>query len=304
MAPAAYTEDFYGGIDIYIYEGVGREVPGLERRAADLLELYGLSEREALVLLHIVKRGSSSAGEIAKALQLRRVEAYKLVKKLAEDNLIHASAGKPVTYSSQPLESFITTITGAQMQKLKGMEMAKEELITLSRNLPRSHSKASNQQFRMIQGREQIYGHLGRMVRGASKSVDLILTRSDLALSHVVGLTDSLNQAADRGTKVRLISRVDESTMEAAEGLSNRCELRHSNVTTLGRLSVADTSQTLISLVLDKSLGKRNAKDVAIWSDSGDFAGMMGSLFDTAYRASVPRQGKLRVVGAPEETAE
>src|SRR5207245_2116837 len=196
---AAYTEDFYGGIDIYIYEGVGPEVSGLERRAADLLELYGLSEREALVLLHIVKRGSSSAGEIAKALQLRRVEAYKLVKELAEDNL---------------------------------------------------------------------------------------------------------NQAADRGTKVRLISRVDESTMEAAEGLSNRCELRHSNVTTLGRLSVADTSQTLISLVLDKSLGKRNAKDVAIWSDSGDFAGMMGSLFDTAYRASVPRQGKLRVVGAPEETAE
>jgi len=73
VTPAAYIEDFYGGIDIYIYEGVGREVPGLERRAADLLELYGLSEREALVLLHIVKQGSSSAGEIAKALHLGRV---------------------------------------------------------------------------------------------------------------------------------------------------------------------------------------------------------------------------------------
>ncbi|TLX93472.1 MAG: TrmB family transcriptional regulator, partial [Thaumarchaeota archaeon] len=118
----------------------------MERRAADLLELYGLSEREALVLLFIVKRGSSSAGEIAKALQLRRVEAYKLVKKLAEANLIHASPGKPLTYRSQPLESFITSITEVQTQKLKGMEMAKEELITLSRNLPRNHSKASDQQ--------------------------------------------------------------------------------------------------------------------------------------------------------------
>ena len=142
------------------------------------------------------------------------------------------------------------------------------------------------------------------MARGAAKSVDLILTRSDLALSHVVGLTDSLNQAAERGTRVRLISRVDESTMEAAEGLSKKCQLRHSNETTLGRLSVADASQTLISLVLDRSLGKRNAKDVAIWSDSGDFAGMMSSLFETAYDASVPRQGKMRVVGAREEAAE
>ena len=268
----------------------------MERRAADLLELYGLSEREALVLLHIVKRGSSSAGEIAKALQLRRVEAYKLVKKLAEANLIHASAGKPLTYSSQPLESFISTITEVQTQKLKGMELAKDELINLSRNLPRNPSRASSQQFRMIQGREQVYNHLGTMVKGASRSVDLILTRSDLALSHVVGLTDSLNQAAERGTKVRLISRVDDSTVEAAEGLSNRCQLRHSNETSVGRLSVVDASQTLISLVLDRSLGKKNAKDVAIWSDSGDFAGMMSSLFETAYDASVPREGRMRVV--------
>ncbi len=276
----------------------------MERRAADLLELYGLSEREALVLLHIVKHGSSSAGEIAKALQLRRVEAYRLVKKLAEDNLIHASAGKPLTYSSQPLESFIATITEVQMQKLKGMELAKEELITLSRNLPRNHSKASSQRFRMIQGREQIYNHLGTMVRGASRSVDLILTGSDLTLFHVVGLTDSLNQAAERGTKVRLISRVDESTMEAAEGLSKRCQLRHSSETSVGRLSVADASQTLMSLVLDRSLGKKNAKDVAIWSDSGDFAGMMSSLFETAYNASVPREGRMRVVRTPKELSQ
>lgn len=276
----------------------------LERRAADLLEIYGLSEREALVLLHIVKHGSSSAGEIAKALQLRRVEAYKLVKKLAEDNLIHASAGKPLTYSSQPLESFITTITEVQMQKLKGMELAREELIALSRNLPRNHSKASDQRFRMIQGREQIYNHLGRMVRGASKSVDLILTRSDLALSDVVGLTDALNQAAERGTSVRLISRVDESTMEAAAGLSTRCQLRHSNESTVGRLSVADTSQTLTSLVLDRSLGLKSAKDIAIWSDSRDFAEMMGSLFEMAYRSSVPREGRLRVVRTSKETSE
>ena len=275
----------------------------MERRAADLLELYGLSEREALVLLFIVKRGSSSAGEIAKALQLRRVEAYKLVKKLAEANLIHASPGKPLTYRSQPLESFITSITEVQTQKLKGMEMAKEELITLSRNLPRNHSKASDQQFRMIQGRELIYGHLGRMVRAATRSVDLVLTRSDLALSHVVGLTDSLNQAVEKGTKVRLISRVDDSTMEAAEGLSNKCQLRHSSETGLGRLSVADASQTLVSLVLDRSLGKRNASDVAIWSDSGDFAGTMSWLFETAFRASVPRQGKMRVVRASEEAS-
>ena len=268
---------------------------GLERRAGELLELYGLSQREALVLLHIVKQGSSSAGEIAKALHLGRVEAYKLVKKLAEDNLIHSSAGKPVTYTSQPLETFISTITEVQMQKLKGMELAKDELITLSRNLPRSHSKATNQQFRMIQGREQIYGQLGRLARWASRSVDLILTRSDFALSHVVGLTDSLNQAAEKGTKVRLISRFDQSTMEAAEGLSDRCQVRHSNEASIGRLLVADESQTLLSLVLDKSLGKRNAKDVAIWSDSGDFAAMMGSLFEMAYRASAPREGRLKV---------
>ncbi len=276
---------------------------GLERRATDLLELYGLSEREAMVFVHILRNGSSSAGEIARTLKLGRVEAYKLVKKLTESNLIHASAGKPVTYSVQSLESFTSAMAEVQKQKLKGMELARGELIYLTRNLPRNDSKASNQRFRMIQGREQIYNHLARMVMASTRSVDLIFTRNDLVLSNIVGITDSLNQVADRGSRVRVISHVDESTMEAVEGLSGRCQLRHSNVTSIGRLEIADASQTLTSIVLDGSQGMKNEKDVAIWSDSRDYASLMSSLFETAFNASSPVDGRIRVARRAKETA-
>ena len=284
--------------------GIERDTrAGLERRATDLLELYGLSEREAMVFVHILRNGSSSAGEIARTLRLGRVEAYKLVKKLTESNLIHASAGKPVTYSVQSLESFIGSMTDIQMQTLKGMEVARGELIYLTRNLHRTDSRASNQRFKMIQGREQIYNHLARMVRASTRSVDLIFTRNDLVLSNIVGLTDGLNQVAERGSRVRIISQVDESTMEAAEGLSGRCQLRHSSVTSVGRLGVADSSQTLTSLVLDSSQGMKNDKDVAIWSDSRDYATLMSSLFETAYNASSPAEGRIRVARRAKEAS-
>jgi len=274
----------------------------LEDRAADLLKLYGLSDREALVYLHILKNGSSSAGEVAKALQLRRMEAYRLVKRLVDQNLIGASPGKPVKYVSQPIEAVIATMMEGQVQKLKGMEVARQELLSISRNLPRAGAGPSEQRFKIIQGREQIYAQIGRMVDASSASLDLMFSRNDLVQSNIIGITDRLNEAASRGTKVRAISLIDETTLEAAEAVSPNCEVRHSADSSIGRLIVKDSSQTLTSLVMDESQGQKNERDIAIWSDSRDYAEMMSSLFEAAFKSALPQEERMKTVKTGRES--
>lgn len=260
----------------------------MESRASELFQLFGLNEREALVYLTILKAGSASAGEVAKSLSLRRMEAYRLVKKLADANVIRANAGKPVTYSAQPVDEVVSSSIEAHSRKGKAMEAAMGELLMLVRSMPRGKPRPSEQQFKIIQGREQVYGKVGRMADDAKDSVSLLLTKNDLIQAHQIGLVDKLVQAAKRGVKVGVLSVIDEDSLEAAEALQKKCELRHSAEAVAGRLVLQDRVAALTSLVLDDSRGRRNDQDIAVSTESPNYVEMLASLFGVAYRSSVP----------------
>jgi len=154
--------------------------------------------------------------------------------------------------------------------------------------MPRGTPRPSEQQFKIIQGREQIYSKIGRMVDDAKESLGLLLTRNDLVQTYNLGIVDRLAKAAGRRVKVKVLTSIDESTLEAAEELQKRCELRHSADAVAGRLILQDATAALSSLVLDDSPGRRNDQDVAVSSESPNYAAMLNSLFDVAYRAATP----------------
>jgi HTH-type transcriptional regulator, sugar sensing transcriptional regulator len=274
----------------------GTAVATVESRASELLQLYGLSEREALVYLLVLRSGSVSAGDIAKSLSLRRMEAYRLVKKLSDANMIRANAGKPVTYSAESAEDVVSTMMEAHHQKTKAMEVAKEEFLVLVRSMPRGRPRPSEQQFKIIQGREQIYGKIGRMVDDSKESLGLFLTRNDLVQAFQLGIIDRLTRAATRGVKVRVLSQIDDSTLEAAEALQKKCEVKHSADAVAGRLVLQDKLAALSSLVLDDSQGRRNDQDIAVSSESPNYAEMLVSLFDVAYKSAAPSAERMAVV--------
>lgn len=271
-------------------------IGSVERRASELLASYGMNERESLVYLLVMKAGSASAGDIAKALSLRRMEAYRLVKKLSDANLIRANAGKPVTYSAQPVDELVSTTMEAQTQKTKAMEAAQEELLTLVRSMPRGRPPPTEQQFKIIQGREQIYSKVGRMAEEAKDTLSLLLTRNDLVQLYQLGIVERLSQAADKKVKVRVLSTIDDSTLEAAEAVQATCELKHSADAVTGRLVLQDRVAALSSLVLDDSRGRRNEQDIAVSSESPNYAEMLASLFDVAYESALESKDRIGVV--------
>jgi sugar-specific transcriptional regulator TrmB len=268
----------------------------VESRASELLQLYGLNEREALVYLLVLRSGSASAGDVAKALSVRRMEAYRLVKKLTDASLLRANAGKPVTYSAQPVDEVVSRMMGAHTQKNKAMEAGREELLLLVRSMPRGRPRPSEQQFRMIQGREQIYNRIGRMADEANERLSLLLTRNDLVQALQLGIVDKLTKAASRGVKVEVLGSIDESSLEAAEAIQKECEMRHSADAAYGRLALQDGVAALSSLVLDDSQGRRNEQDIAVSSESPDYSQMLASLFDVAFKAAQPGRERIDAI--------
>ncbi|MDG6915575.1 MAG: hypothetical protein JRN23_03975 [Nitrososphaerota archaeon] len=278
----------------------------MDERAQRLLMQYGLSERESLVYLSLLANGQQSAGEIAKAVQITRMEAYRTTKRLADSGSVVATPGNPVKYTAEPIEQVVAAMMDRQVKRLEEMEKGRAEVVSLGRSLFSPSKQRDEYSFRMVQGREQIYGQMLRMVEAAGASLDMVLTRNDLIQLHLLGLSDALREAKRRGARARVITVCDHQTTEAAEAVMKAGELRHSDEFGRSRMLFADGGQVLASIVLDDVVGRKNEKDVAIWTDSGDYAATMLPMFEKAFQASTgakERLGELRTGRRAEERA-
>ncbi|HUK75415.1 MAG TPA: helix-turn-helix domain-containing protein [Nitrososphaerales archaeon] len=267
----------------------------MDERAQRLLVQYGLSERESLVYLSLLANGKQSAGEIAKAVQIRRMEAYRIIKRLADSAIVEAAPGNPVKYTAVPIEQVVAMMMDRQMKKLDEMEKGRAEVVSLGKMMAlQPASERDEYSFKMVQGREQIYGQVLRMVAGSQSNLDMVLTRNDLMQLHILGLAESLRDAKKRGVKARVISVCDHQTTEASEAVMRAAELRHSEDFVKSRIVVSDGVQVLVSLVLDDVAGRKNDRDVAIWTNSGDYAGTMLPMFGKAFAGSLDARERLR----------
>ena len=259
----------------------------MDERARRLLVQYGLSERESSVYLYLLSHGQLSAGEIAKGVEVRRMEAYRVVKRLAEAGMVAAAPGNPVKYHAEPIEEVVARMMDLQMKKLDAMEKGRAEVIALGKSLPAEGGPVAEYRFKMVQGREQIYNQVLRMIDGASASLVMVLTKNDLVQLHIMGALERLRQANKRGVKTKVMSVIDYQSLEAAEALQRTAELRHSDDFASGRIVLADGGQALVSLVLDEDQGRRSERDVAIWTDSKAYAGVMASMLGRALSAGL-----------------
>jgi sugar-specific transcriptional regulator TrmB len=276
----------------------------MDERAVKLLTQYGLSERESTIYLHLLANGSRGAGEIARAVQLRRMEVYRIVKALSDRGMVIASPGKPVKYAPEPIEAVIALLMDQQMKKLRDMEEARTELLTVGKTVQRLPETSAESKFKMIQGREQIYSQMERMIDSSSSSVNLVLTRNDLVQLHLLGASERFRNAIKRGASIKLLSSVDLKTVEAVESLPKGSEMRHSDDFSIGRMLISDGTQILVSLVLDDTQGRKNDRDIAIWTDSSNYAEMMRLLFQKAFSTSVPSEERVREIKGGRKTEE
>lgn len=272
------------------------ECRGVDERLIELLGVYGLSDRESQIFIFLTKNGACGAGELAKGVGIRRMEAYRLLKRLLDRGVVVSTAGKPIKYQAEGLEGVVSLLTDEQRGKVRNMDEAKAELSSLWKGIPRAPKESFEQRFRIVQGREQIYNAMAKMAETAVESLDLVLTRNDVVQAHVLGLGDKLVEASKRGVRVGLIAPVDPVTVEAVQAVIKSVEVRHSQEVPRSRLAIADGVQTLVSLVLDDTRGVKNERDIAIWTDSKDYAETMEGLYRSSFAKAADAREKLAEV--------
>jgi len=266
----------------------------LEEKICSLLSIFGLESRESKLYLMILREGKKSAGECASFLGITRMEAYRVLRSMEDKGAVFSVPGRPVRYEAEPLDVLTSSSMEKTLSLVNRMEAAREELVSIASRLPRVQ-ETMQERFRIVQGREQIYRAIERIASSSSETLNMILTKNDVAQLYTLGFFDKLT--SNRSTMhARMITFVEDGLYEIMSEIEKRIDVRHSQAAENGRLVVSDGRRVLTSLVLDSSLGLRSERDVAISVESRDYSRMMDSLFEVSFSGSISCSERLHSI--------
>jgi len=269
---------------------------GVDRIAKKLL-IYGLGEKEAKVYAWLISAGPSKANEVAKALELNRMDVYRALKKLQTAGLVNAVAGRPTKFIPVPVKEALNMLIEEARRKVREMEERRRQIVAEFSKLTLPEVRYGPR-IRVIEGRVNVYRTLERMYTSAEEGICLVTTVNDLYRMTLVDLDDVLRKVSKRGVDVRILtnpSREDEDVVKAYTKFS---EVRATVLPTPLRMSASDSREAVVSILMDDSMVLKTRKDVSLWTDGVGLIGAVRMLFEEGWRTSESMEVAVEAVAA------
>ena len=209
----------------------------------EILKKYGIDEEESQVYLDLLFQGPEGASAIAKRLSINRVKVYRILKRLESKGLVEAVLGRPVKYLAAPLNETITRFIEEEKRRVRLMEEEKNRLLEIYERIAERQPRVVMPRFRILHGRRSIFNFLHEMFNGAEKEIALMTTVNDLYRFTYAGLDDILRRNAQNGIKVRILTEINEKTIDIIENYLDFAEVHHRNLP--GLVPVSYTHLTL-----------------------------------------------------------
>ena len=269
---------------------------GVDRIAKKLL-IYGLGEKEAKVYAWLISAGPSKANEVAKALELNRMDVYRALKKLQTAGLVNAVAGRPTRFIPVPVKEALNMLIEEARRKVREMEERRRQIVAEFSKLTLPEVRYGPR-IRVIEGRVNVYRTLERMYTSAEEGICLVTTVNDLYRMTLVDLDDVLRKVSKRGVDVRILTNPSREDEDVVKSYTKFSEVRATVLPTPLRMSTSDSREAVVSILMDDSMVLKTRKDVSLWTDGVGLIGAVRMLFEEGWRTSESMEVAVEAVAA------
>lgn len=253
-------------------------------RLQERLAEYGFTKEEADTYVFLASTGPTSASTVSRRFNYNRMKAYRLLKKLEEDGLVHSVVGRPVRYVVAPIEGVVNNCIEEASKRLTGLKNSQSKIIEEIRKLEGTERRETEEpRFRMYQGRQRVYELLASMCDRAERELSLITTPQDLLRLSLWGLDERFSDLTGADRSVRLLTSVNEANLREIEELSKKIDVRHMLIDTPIRFALIDEEETLSSVAMDDSMSMTTQNDTGLWTNSQSFVSTMKTFYDALW---------------------
>ena len=254
-----------------------------------ILSDSGLSEREVSVVNVLAGKPSMKASEVAKELGVTRLDAYKALEDLQEKGMVSVIADRPMRFTCPRIDQAVEQLIEIRRRQLNRIESSFEEIQSSveSSNFEFQEVEAEdNPKFTILKERVRILGRLEKMGNDSKSDLVMILGRFGiLPLCRNATIT-SINDAAKRGVRVRVLAQLDKRTVRFYNDLHESIEVRHSEEME-AQGAVMDQNEVIQYLNSDDNPVGKGKNDAALVIESAQFAENQRNLIETIWEEGI-----------------
>ncbi len=260
-------------------------------QATEALQRIGLSRYEALVFVNLARAGASTAGELARAGGVNRVQTYRALESLESRGFVEVTLDRPRRYAARAISEVFEMIAVEKRAELEKLDALRKSLLDAWPRISRRKREPPSVRLQLIQGRVQIYRTLRQFVGTAKQEVLAFTTTKGLQRSYRAGINEVLVEAMGRGVKPRLAADINESNAALMARVAEKVPLRHVD-RQRARFIIVDRESILAFLIQDESTIKGEG-ETGLWTNSPDFVKAHLDFFEKAWAIGMPAGQRL-----------
>jgi sugar-specific transcriptional regulator TrmB len=262
--------------------------------ASEALERIGLSRYEALVFVNLAQAGAATAGDLARASGVNRVQTYRALESLEARGLVEVTLDRPRRYAARAINDVFEMIADEKRAELEKLESVRKTLLEAWPKISGRMREPPSVRLQVIKGRTQIYRTLRQFVSGAKKEVLAFTTTKGLQRSYRAGINEALIGAMRRGVKPRLAADISEANMALMARVAKYVPLRHVDSQS-ARFIIVDRDSIFAFLIQDEKTIRGEA-ETALWTNSPDFVKAHLQFFEKAWAGALPAVRRLQTL--------
>ncbi|MAH98682.1 MAG: hypothetical protein CMA12_04975 [Euryarchaeota archaeon] len=255
-----------------------------------ILSDSGLAEREIAVIGALSGKSNMRASEVAKELGTTRLEAYKSLEELQDIGLVSVIADRPMRFSCPRIDKAVEHLIDIRRGQLSRIERSFNEIqssIEKSNFVPEDTPDLENPKFTILKERVRILNRLEKMAQNTEEDMVLILGKFGILPIFRGNTIQSINDAAERGARVRILAQLDRRTIRFYRDIHQSIEVRHSDDLDAQGV-VKDNSEVIQYLSSDENPVGKGKNDAALVIESSQFAESQRNLIEAIWEEAIP----------------
>ncbi len=250
------------------------------------LSFFGLDDADSNVYIHLLQQGPSSVGAVAGKIGMDRGKTYRSVNKLKNMGMVSTTFSNPIiTKAVKPQDAF-TQLIQQKEDEITTMQKLSRKLIQELDQITNSKEFQSPSTFSIIQGRNNIYARIGKLIQSSTKEVFLITTNEDLVHMYHTAIPEKISNCIMNGGRVRIITnKIDEQTLPLIKKLGTD-EIRIGKLPSESRIITENKKQLIMSGSLKESRDPSDPSDSIMYTNSIEMVENMFSLSSHLWKKS------------------
>jgi len=250
----------------------------ISEKTLDALKSIGLNLYERKLYASLLARGTSTAGELSEMANVPRSRSYDVLESLAEKGFVVVQHAKPLRYVAVPPEESLDRCKNKLKEKINTHISRIEDFKTSEalNELKSLHTEGvslvdSADLTGSLKGRYAMHQQVETMIKNANESIDIITSEQGLREIYTAH-SGLIQNAIDKGIKVRVAAPVTSKNKEAADALSSVVDFKDVSSAPqvpVARMFITDSKDVVFALTDDTQT--HSSQDISFWTSSDHF---------------------------------